>query len=655
MDSQQYSPQFLLDTLLGSTPDAVYFKDRESRFIRVNQAWMQIVGANSPEDVLGKADSDFFQAPEAEQFLADERHILETGEAILNKVEYEHWIDGRIRWVLTSKWPLHSHAGEVIGTFGISRDITERVLAEESLRHTKQQLQLALTAADVGLWDWEVPTNRVYYSPEFKAQLGYGPDAPWDRYEHWRDLLHPDDLPAALQILQDYFDGKSSEYESTFRLRHRDGGYRWILSRGKLYHDNDGQPVRMIGVHVDVTDYRTITEALRASEQRLRKIIDTVPHMISIRDRHGHFVLANQAVATALGVPLEDLTASGNERPAADVPLQSTQREVIETGQGRHDEEEQFTDASGRPRVLSSIKVPFDDPSVHGLGVLTVSVDVTDRIRDQLELAQLALRLSEANREWQLKNKELEQFVYTVSHDLKAPLVTCRGFLGFLREDLAEGNVDDAEDSLRRIQNATQRMQLLIEDLLQFSRIGRICSDLEQIDMDALLKDLEADLTLHLQQAGARLEIATGTPPCHADRRRMIEVFENLIINAIDYGCPEPGAVIHIGGEITPQGEIRYFVRDDGPGIASEYQEKIFGLFNRLQTDQQGTGVGLAIVAKIAQIHGGRAWVESRPNEGATFWFALPTEQQLTEQQLTDSSDVDKQDDPRDTPAPPPK
>ncbi|QDU39888.1 Phytochrome-like protein cph1 [Maioricimonas rarisocia] len=646
MDPQQYSPQFLLDTLLGSTPDAVYFKDRESRFIRVNQAWMRIVGATSPDEVLGRTDADFFEAPEAEEFRADEQHILETGEALLNKVEYEHWKDGRIRWVLTSKWPLHNNAGEVIGTFGISRDITERVLAEESLRHTKQQLQLALTAADVGLWDWEVPTNRVYYSPEFKAQLGYGPDTHWDTYDHWRNLLHPDDLAAALQILRDYFDGKLPEYESTFRLRHRDGSYRWILSKGKLYHDDDGQPVRMIGVHVDVTDYRTITEALRAGEQRLRKIIDTVPHMISIRDRRGHFVLANQAVATALGVTLEELTATGNDRPAVHFPLQDTHRTVIETGTGRHDEEEQFTDASGRQRILSSIKVPFDDPSVRGLCVLTVSVDVTDRIRDQLELAQLAVRLSEANREWQLKNKELEQFVYTVSHDLKAPLVTCRGFVGLLREDLAEGKLDDVEDSLRRIQSATQRMQLLIEDLLQFSRIGRICSDPEQIDMVALLKDLEADLTMHLQQSGARLEIAPDTPDCHADRRRMIEVFENLIVNAIDYGCPDPGGVVHVGGETAPQGEIRYFVRDDGPGIASEYQEKIFGLFNRLQTDRQGTGVGLAIVAKIAQIHGGRAWVESRPGEGATFWFSLPDGQQPT-----DNCDVDEHDDGRATPA----
>jgi|GEM_PF-3892281 len=625
MDPQQYSPQFLLDTLLESTPDAVYFKDRQSRFIRVNQAWLKIVGAAHPDAVLGKTDADFFESPEAEEFLADERHILETGEPLLNKVEYEHWKDGRIRWVLTSKWPLQNNAGDVIGTFGISRDITERVLAEEGLRHTKQQLELALTAANVGLWDWEVPTNRTYYSPEFKAQLGYGPEAPWDSYDDWERLLHPDDVPAALQILHDYFDGNLPEYESTFRLRHRDGSYRWILSKGKLYHDDDGKPVRMIGVHVDVTDYRTITEALRAGEQRLRKIIDTVPHMISIRDQEGRFVLANQALATAFGVSLDELTVNGTGQVPTDrFPLHPTQQHVIETGTGRTCEEEPFTDAEGRQRVLSSINVPFVDPSLDARCALTVSVDITDRIRDQLELTQLAVRLSEANREWQLKNRELEQFVYTVSHDLKAPLVTCRGFVGLLREDLADGKMDDVNDSLERIQNATQRMQLLIEDLLQFSRIGRICSEPEQIDMVALLKDLQADLTVQLQQADAQLEIAPDLPPCHADRRRMIEVFENLIVNAIDYGCPEPGAVIQVGGQTGPPGEVRYFVRDSGPGIAPEYQERIFGLFNRLQTDRKGTGVGLAIVAKIAQIHGGRAWVESRPGQGATFWLSLP-------------------------------
>lgn len=241
----------------------------------------------------------------------------------------------------------------------------------------------------------------------------------------------------------------------------------------------------------------------------------------------------------------------------------------------------------------------------------------TESLSDQAEsLAKLSHSLES-------QNKEMEQFVYTVSHDLKSPLVSCKGLLGLLKEDLQDGDYQAVADSVERLEQATDQLNQIIDDLLMLSRIGRKSLNLTEVDVHELVCELVDEFEDRIAGAGAKIELDEHLPKVVAVESDTRRVFENLLTNALKYGCNGEDPIISIGG-MKASNEIRYFVRDRGPGIDPRYHERIFRLFQRLDTDQPGTGVGLASVAKILDMHGGRVWVESELGKGATFWVAFP-------------------------------
>lgn len=248
---------------------------------------------------------------------------------------------------------------------------------------------------------------------------------------------------------------------------------------------------------------------------------------------------------------------------------------------------------------------------------------LTDAFNGMLaRIDQQNREIQRSNAELHARNHEMEQFVYTVSHDLKSPLVTISGFVGLLEEDIAAGNTEGIHESTEHLKRASAKMSELIDDLLRLSRIGRAAMNYGWVDANAIVDEVVDEMQGRLEQAGAVVDVQPDLPAAWSDRTYIAQVFDNLLTNAVKYGCPAPGCRIAVGGE-QRGGEVRYFVRDQGPGIEPQYHERVFGLFHRLDNQAEGTGVGLAIVARIAELHGGRAWVESAPGRGATFWFSL--------------------------------
>ncbi len=223
------------------------------------------------------------------------------------------------------------------------------------------------------------------------------------------------------------------------------------------------------------------------------------------------------------------------------------------------------------------------------------------------------------------KNAELESFTYTVSHDLKAPLITINGFLKFLEKDALAGNVERVKADIFRIVEATAKMHRLLTELLELSRIGRMMNEPEDIPFADLVNDALEIVRGRLDTVG-RVTVRTqpGLPIVRGDRRRLTEVLQNFIANAAKYMGSQPDPLIEIGQYGEEQGNPVFFVKDNGIGIAPEHHSRIFGLFNKLSPDNDGTGIGLALVKKIIEVHGGRIWVESEVGEGATFYFTLP-------------------------------
>jgi PAS domain S-box-containing protein len=238
---------------------------------------------------------------------------------------------------------------------------------------------------------------------------------------------------------------------------------------------------------------------------------------------------------------------------------------------------------------------------------------------------QIESKLKKTYEDLQQKNEEMEQFVYSISHDLRAPLVTSTSYIRFLKEDLAAKNFAEVEDSIIRLEGANKRIQEFINDLLHFNRLGRISLDYRNNEIKPIINEIIENNIQLLEKKQIDFQIDEDFPAVKGDRKRISQAFENLILNAVKYGSETEFPIIRIFS-VTTENEIQFCVKDNGPGIDPQYHQKIFALFQRLHTDKEGTGVGLTIVARVMQLHGGRTWVNSDLGKGAEFWLAFPKE-----------------------------
>jgi signal transduction histidine kinase len=244
-----------------------------------------------------------------------------------------------------------------------------------------------------------------------------------------------------------------------------------------------------------------------------------------------------------------------------------------------------------------------------------------------LQLQVLHTNLEQANQvlenrlqELEAKNAELERFTYTVSHDLKSPLVTINGFLGYLEKDTASGDMERAKHDSQRIKQAVDKMKLLLDELLELSRIGRLMNPSKTIWFESLTREALEIVCGQLEAHKVTVIVQPNLPTVYGDRQRLTEILQNLIDNAAKFMGEQQDPKIEIGCK-EQDGKSVFFVKDNGIGIDPKFHEQIFGLFNKLDPHVEGTGVGLALVKRIVEVHGGKIWVESEGmSKGTTFY-----------------------------------
>jgi signal transduction histidine kinase len=257
---------------------------------------------------------------------------------------------------------------------------------------------------------------------------------------------------------------------------------------------------------------------------------------------------------------------------------------------------------------------------------VAVHIQLADAARGLAALRESERRLAAANRELEARNAELQRFTYVVSHDLKSPLVTVRGFLSYVERDAKSGRLDRVESDIARIRAATDRMGQLLEDLLALSRTGRVERRHEDVAFEEVVREARALTAGRLAMRGVRVEVDGPLPVVRGDRRGLVDLVQNLLDNAAKFmgGQKEPAVWIGARGGDAP-GQAVLYVRDNGVGIDAAHHERVFELFHRLDPLVEGTGLGLALARRVVQTHGGRIWVESAgAGCGSTFCFSLP-------------------------------
>jgi serine/threonine-protein kinase len=384
--------------ILDTVAALVVVLDREGRIVRFNPTCERITRYTF-EEVKGRCFWELFLIPEE---VAPVKAVFEELRAGQFPNQFENfWLtkDQNRRLIAWSNTALLGSDGSVKYVIATGIDITERKHAEEELRKSREQFALAVRGSQDGLWDWDVKTNEVYFSPRWKSMLGYEPHEVQDNFAAWEQLLHPDDRQRALDTVQAYFDGRATNYELEHRLRHVDGSYRWILARGVALRDAAGKPYRMAGSHTEITERKRVEEALRSQTEILRSILDGLSDGVVVADQTGKFLLFNPAAKRFIGVGSTDATPEewtkryGLYQPDKVTPCRTEELPLVRAMKGEEvDDARLFIRNAQVPEgVLISVNTrPLKSPEGGLRGGVAAFRDITEHTR-----ALEALRESE--------------------------------------------------------------------------------------------------------------------------------------------------------------------------------------------------------------------------------------------------------------------
>ncbi len=406
-------------------------------------------------------------------------------------------------------------------------------------------------------------------------------------------------------------------------LRHRDGHITSVLYNASVYRDENGNVVGVFAAARDITKRKHAEEALRQSEQRFSSMLEAVrDYAIIFLELDGRVASWNKGAERIKGYRAEEIVGQHFSRfyTPADIANGKPDRELqVATSEGRFEDEDWRVRKDGSRFWANVVVTALRDASGKVNGFVKITRDLTARKQAEDELKRYAEDLKRSN-------QELEHFAYVASHDLQEPLRTVSSFSQLLARRY-QGKLDaDADEFITFIVEGAKRMQTLINDLLAFSRIGTRGNPFAPVDCEKIFQAAKENLEVAIAESGAVIT-NDPLPALVADQTQLTQLFQNLFSNAIKFRRPEEAPRIHVSA-VRQDGAWQFSVRDNGIGIAPQYFDRIFIIFQRLhgREEYSGTGIGLAICKKIVERHGGRMWVESEPGTGSTFHFTIPDE-----------------------------
>ena len=582
------------------TPDARF------KFVRFNPAAEKALGLSSAE-AWGKFVEDVVNKQVVANVTANYRRCLEIGDRI--QYEEELFFPRGHVYFHTNLIPLRDAGGRVYRLIGIARDITAQKRTEETLRLSQQRLELAQEAGGIGTFDWDAVTDVTHCSSGCLPLYGLPPGDIALPFEPWLQLVHPGDRDGVREDISRALE-RTDSFSSEFRVVWPDGTIHWLLAKGHLIRDSQGNPTRLIGVNMDISERKHAEAALRESEERFRNMADTAPVMIWVSGQDKLCTFFNAPWLAFTGRTAEQELGNGWSEGVHPVDLDRCLVIYSSSFDARRDFQMEYRlrRADGEYRWVLDIGVPRFEPGGAFAGYIGSCIDITDFKRTQQEaLARQKL-------------EDLGVLAGGIAHDFNNLLGSILAETELVEADLAAGL--SPHEEIATIKSVAIRGAEIVRELMIYA--GRDQAGVfEQIDLSRLTAEMLQLMKVSISKnAVLRVDLSKDLPPVWGNAPQIRQVLMNLVINASEAIGEREGVIRVTTSRLPVLDYIRLEVSDNGAGMTEEAKAKIFDPF--FTTKFAGRGLGLAVVQGIVRAHAGTIDVVSAPGQGATFQVLLP-------------------------------
>lgn len=578
--------------------------------IQVNDAYTRISGLKK-DQIEGKRAASVFPGIKnfAFDFIGAYYKVAFEGEELNIEI-----FDERFKKYI-SLYAYSPIKGEFTSIF---TDISQRKEIEDKLARNEQLFRGIFTNVAIGIVEVDSHDVIVSVNDRICQILGYSREELMGKTVY--DITFPEDRKVSYSINDKIHSGEIGIIDYEKRYLKSDNTPIWVHVTISGVYDEQGKHVHSIGTVEDVTQKRKAVENLRQSESTLKQagIMANLGawemEIVSTEDQDQNPLHWSDQVFRIFGYEPGEIVPTSQlffDRvpPEEHARIREALQKALRTGHSYTIEHRIIrTDGAVRNVIENAELVASDSAKV--VRLIGAVQDITER-----KQAEEALKK---------KNEELTRFIYTVSHDLKSPLVTIKSFSKYLQEDIKSEDHQAQERDLNFIRNAADKMARLLDELLEFSRIGRKEKPKDCVSLEEIVKTATDLVAGRLEEKKITVKLTGLKVTLYGHSQRFIQLFQNLLDNSAKFMGDQPDPVVEIGVESGENNEVVLFVRDNGKGIDPRYHHKIFGLFEKMDVDTEGTGIGLALVKRIVEVHGGRIWFVSEGNgNGTTFYFTL--------------------------------
>lgn len=540
-------------------------------------------------------------------------------------LEYRILTPGGIRWI-------HARGGAPDAcsdvTIGACIDVTEQALARRELLNSQERLVAALAASHTGTFRWDIRTNQLEWDSELNRLFGLTGTATAGALPEFFALVHPDDLPRVASACERCRES-GADFHEEFRIPLPDGSVRWLEDKGKTFFGPDGRPAYMTGACVDITARKEAEKSIQLNRERFELVREASGVGFWFCDLPFGKLDWDARVKAHFGLPPDAEVSIDTFFERLHPEDREPTRRAIDTSislERNYDVEYRTVGLDGVTRWIRAIGATrlTSEGRPYRFDGITIDISENVRARELLKSRGEELERTVAERTASLRESvaELEKFSYSISHDLRAPLRAMQSFALILKEECDGALTAAGRDYLRRIVVAADRMDRLIQDVLTYSRLARGEAVLEPIDLGRLVTGI-IETYPQFHSAAAAITVAGPFPQIHANEAALTQCISNLLGNALKFSRPGVTPEVRIWCEERPSG-ARLLISDNGIGIRPEYLERIFALFEQVNPEAGGTGIGLAVVRKAAEKMGARVGVKSEFGTGSTFWVEFP-------------------------------